>query len=154
QAHHRRDRAPRLPGHPGERTLRRHRGDRRQPDRRPSLRAARSAHTLHVMAPPPDTDTAAVALPAIGEARTRKAPSAWQLLLGDRVAVSAAAFLILVALAAIAADLLVRAGILLDPLLQDLLSRNKPPMYSDDAGLHLLGTDQLGRDLFSRLIYG
>ncbi len=37
-----------------------------------------------------------------------------------------------------------------DPNSQDLLVRLKPPLTAD----HLLGTDVLGRDVFSRLIYG
>ena len=37
---------------------------------------------------------------------------------------------------------------------QNLLARNKPPMFESKLGLHLLGADQLGRDLLSRLIFG
>jgi peptide/nickel transport system permease protein len=42
-----------------------------------------------------------------------------------------------------------------DPLEQDIVSRLTPPSFlagGDDA--YLLGTDQLGRDLYSRIIYG
>ena len=42
-----------------------------------------------------------------------------------------------------------------DPLAQDLLSAQLPPFWMPDADPdHLLGTDSLGRDLLSRLIYG
>ncbi|NGN69079.1 ABC transporter permease [Streptomyces sp. A7024] len=42
-----------------------------------------------------------------------------------------------------------------DPAKQDLLARLKPPAWSDGGSLaHPLGTDQLGRDLLSRVIYG
>jgi peptide/nickel transport system permease protein len=42
-----------------------------------------------------------------------------------------------------------------DPDLQSLGARLLPPLsYADDGRLHVLGTDQLGRDMLSRLIYG
>ncbi len=59
--------------------------------------------------------------------------------------------LLLMMLAAIFAPLLVPH----DPFAQDILSRLKPPAW-EPGGVpsHLLGTDQLGRDTLSRLIYG
>jgi len=43
-----------------------------------------------------------------------------------------------------------------DPLQQNLRWRNSPPgsRLGDAAQLSLLGTDQLGRDMFSRILYG
>ena len=42
-----------------------------------------------------------------------------------------------------------------DPFAQDLMARMIPPRWMDGGSpLHLLGTDQLGRDYLSRLIYG
>lgn len=44
-----------------------------------------------------------------------------------------------------------------DPLEQNLRMRNQPPLSAaieEGAFLHLLGTDALGRDVFSRLIHG
>lgn len=42
-----------------------------------------------------------------------------------------------------------------DPYLQDLSKRLVPPVWSDGGSWeHVLGTDQLGRDYLSRLIYG
>jgi peptide/nickel transport system permease protein len=42
-----------------------------------------------------------------------------------------------------------------DPYDQDLVNRTVPPFWMDDASPdHLLGTDQLGRDYFSRLLFG
>lgn len=41
------------------------------------------------------------------------------------------------------------------PTAQDLRARLKPPVWSEDGSRqHLLGTDNLGRDVFSRVIYG
>lgn len=42
-----------------------------------------------------------------------------------------------------------------DPYFQDIALRNQPPMTPDPAGgVHLLGTDPLGRDVLSRLMLG
>jgi len=42
-----------------------------------------------------------------------------------------------------------------DPFLQELIQRLKPPSFMDGgAEGHLLGTDHLGRDTLSRIIYG
>ena len=41
-----------------------------------------------------------------------------------------------------------------DPDVQNLLARLKPPGSEIGGKLYLLGTDQLGRDLLSRIIYG
>lgn len=41
-----------------------------------------------------------------------------------------------------------------DPDVQNLLARLKPPGTEISGKLYLLGTDQLGRDLLSRIIYG
>src|SRR5690606_36684920 len=42
-----------------------------------------------------------------------------------------------------------------DPYVQDLADRNAPPIWYDKGTwLHPLGTEQLGRDYLSRLLYG
>lgn len=41
-----------------------------------------------------------------------------------------------------------------DPYLQDLTARMQPPSFLGGSVEHLLGTDHLGRDYLSRLIYG
>lgn len=41
-----------------------------------------------------------------------------------------------------------------DPYAQDVSLRNLPPMAHSDGGVHLLGTDALGRDELSRLMLG
>ncbi|MEQ9811900.1 MAG: ABC transporter permease [Azospirillaceae bacterium] len=62
-----------------------------------------------------------------------------------------ATVLAIAVLAALFADVLAP----LDPTLQNLLARLRPPMWRDDAGqLYVLGTDALGRDLLSRVIHG
>lgn len=80
-------------------------------------------------------------------------------LLHNYVALAALAFLLVVAVAAVAAPAVAPA----DPVHQDLLQRLQPPSWSSTAAMnglgggrtrHLLGTDELGRDVLSRLIYG
>lgn len=41
-----------------------------------------------------------------------------------------------------------------DPDATSLLDRNLPPVFLGGSAEHLLGTDELGRDLLSRLLYG
>lgn len=41
-----------------------------------------------------------------------------------------------------------------DPVDSNLRSRFQPPGYSDENGSYILGTDQLGRDILSRIIAG
>src|SRR5262245_63342093 len=42
-----------------------------------------------------------------------------------------------------------------DPLRGSLAKRLKPPVWQDGgSSAHLLGTDKLGRDILSRMIYG
>ena len=62
-----------------------------------------------------------------------------------------AAIVGLVVLAAVAAPLLATT----DPIEQDLSAALKPPFWLADGSLaHPLGTDHLGRDVYSRLVYG
>ena len=74
-------------------------------------------------------------------------------LLRDRVTLLAVLFLVLLVLAAIFAPLAAP----FDPEDQSLMLRNQPPMTEATGGgdmPHLLGTDQLGRDLLSRMFFG
>lgn len=41
-----------------------------------------------------------------------------------------------------------------DPNAQDIMQRLKPPMWQGSEGIHILGTDALGRDIFSRIVVG
>lgn len=71
----------------------------------------------------------------------------------DKLTLVAILFLLVLFVAAIFAPWIAP----FNPEDQSLMLRNQPPMTVDEAGgaiPHLLGTDQLGRDLLSRLIYG
>jgi oligopeptide transport system permease protein len=65
------------------------------------------------------------------------------------LAVAGLAMVLLLGLAALSAPLLVQLGIVQDPLRLDVSHELAPP----SAG-HLLGTDYLGRDMLSRLMFG
>ena len=90
----------------------------------------------------------------------RKAPSrgqtAWafvRALLRDPVTIVAAAILAFILTSAVAAELIAPH----DPLAQNLRMRNLPPFTPaavENAPLHVLGTDPLGRDILSRIIFG
>ncbi|MDE3075702.1 MAG: ABC transporter permease, partial [Chloroflexota bacterium] len=81
--------------------------------------------------------------------RTSRRARRW--LASNSLVVIGAAILTLATIAAIFAPLIVP----IDPLRPDLLGRLKPPLYQSPSGfVHLLGTDNLGRDLLSRTIYG
>jgi len=74
-------------------------------------------------------------------------------LLDDKVVVVALAFIVLIIGSATFADFVAPH----DPYTQSIRTRMKPPMtpaVQDGAIPYLLGTDQLGRDILSRLIYG
>ena len=59
--------------------------------------------------------------------------------------------LALIVAAAVAAPLLAPA----DPARQDLMARLSPPVgFDGGSSEHILGTDQLGRDILSRVLYG
>lgn len=68
-----------------------------------------------------------------------------------RLAMAGLVILTIVVLTALSADYLAPQ----DPSEVNLIDRLKPPGYVDDSGrVHYLGTDPLGRDLFSRLVFG
>ncbi len=72
------------------------------------------------------------------------------LLVDDKLAVVSALFILIIVFAAVFAPLVAPH----DPAQQDLLARLLPPAWSDGGSAsHLLGTDQLGRDTLSRIIY-
>ncbi len=86
------------------------------------------------------------------EAGGRERPKpAWRHLRRHRRATLGAALLLLVVASAAGAGALAPR----DPLAQEVLARLEPPGWSDGEGWTAwLGTDHLGRDILSRLIYG
>ncbi|MER6531078.1 ABC transporter permease [Streptomyces sp. NPDC001508] len=84
-------------------------------------------------------------------AKRGRRPAALGTLLRNRLAVVALTVLALLLVAAVFAPLLAPD----DPNAQDLLIRLKPPAWQHGgSAAHLLGTDQLGRDMLSRVVYG
>lgn len=65
-----------------------------------------------------------------------------------------AVFAVLLIVAVVTVSILVPLFWPLDPLRGTLTATFKPPMTMTEAGLHPLGTDQLGRDLLARLGLG
>ncbi|MEU4667908.1 ABC transporter permease [Amycolatopsis sp. NPDC023774] len=90
------------------------------------------------------------AITAVAAARSAR-PSAVRAMLRNRLGSVAVAVLVLMVLVAVFAPLVAPY----DPGAQDLLVRLHPPAWeSGGDASHLLGTDQLGRDILSRLCYG
>jgi len=101
-----------------------------------------------------------VALPAVavGDAVDWEVPEqqiglwqdAWQRFRRNRLAVAGAALVVFLVLVAFLSPLLVHFGLLIDPIKQEVEHIEAGPgMFG-----HLLGTDELGRDTLSRLMYG
>jgi peptide/nickel transport system permease protein len=83
---------------------------------------------------------------AVLEAPPSGRPTAWRLLIQNRVALFGLVLLSVIVVAALSAPILP----LHDPAVTDVAHRLRPPLT---AG-HPLGTDQLGRDILSRVIWG
>ncbi|NDZ82039.1 ABC transporter permease [Streptomyces sp. SID10853] len=107
-----------------------------------------------LVAPPSDDpEGSAAAAPSTPAAPPARGPGAAALraLLRNRLAVIALAVLAVMLIAAVFAPLIAPH----DPNTQNLLLRLRPPAWQHGgSGAHLLGTDQLGRDMLSRVIYG
>jgi peptide/nickel transport system permease protein len=69
----------------------------------------------------------------------------WRAFRRNRIALIGLALILVVAFAALFAHVIAPY----DPVAIDVINARKPP-----SSLHLLGTDELGRDIFSRLVYG
>lgn len=87
----------------------------------------------------------------IGQTRPRRRPPGLTRLSGDPRLLIGGGFILLLVFVAIFAPLLAPH----DPLEQDLMAATLPPLgYAEAEPTHLLGTDDLGRDVLSRLIFG
>lgn len=83
--------------------------------------------------------------------RSAARPSLWRHVRRDPAFLLGSAFLVVLVLAALFAPLIAPY----DPNAQSLSDRLLPPAFLDGGdGSHLLGTDNLGRDVLSRLLYG
>lgn len=85
---------------------------------------------------------------AAGAARARRRPQAVSRLLRNWGALTGLAVSIGLVLMAVLSPFISP----FDPTLQELLARNQPPFQPGSP--YLLGTDHLGRDILSRIIYG
>jgi peptide/nickel transport system permease protein len=101
-------------------------------------------------------DSAGLPPSSLGQQQRGRSSDAWlymRALLHDKVTLASVIFLLVLVFCALFAPLVAP----FDPEAQSLMLRNQPPMTEDANGgsiPHLLGTDQLGRDLLSRLLYG
>jgi oligopeptide transport system permease protein len=86
----------------------------------------------------------------VAEKQTGLWADAWQRFRRNKLALLGAAAVGVLIVLALSAPLLVHFGILIDPLKEDITNIQVGP---GQAG-HSLGSDQLGRDTLSRLIYG
>jgi oligopeptide transport system permease protein len=75
---------------------------------------------------------------------------AWRRFRRNRLAVGSLAFVLLLITVAVIAPLLQRVGLLQDPTAQDVVNNYLGP----GAPHHILGTDDLGRDVLSKVIFG
>jgi peptide/nickel transport system permease protein len=101
------------------------------------------------MAPPNGVTTVALPIPSAPEERQWVATL--RRLARRRTAIFGLAVVAVVVLAAVGAPLLTA----FDPIDQDINQRLKEPGWRNAAGqAHFLGTDHLGRDILTRIIYG
>jgi peptide/nickel transport system permease protein len=78
----------------------------------------------------------------------------WRRFRKDRVAMTALGFIVLLILVAVFSPLIVKALGQPDPNLQETSSLDSFGLPSGPSSDHLFGVDQIGRDVFSRTIYG
>ena len=93
-------------------------------------------------------ETPAISMPLLGARRT--APRRLRALRKHPVGVISALYLVLVVAVAILAPVIAPYN----PVETDVIHRLIPPVWTSGDTSHLLGTDQLGRDILSRIIHG
>lgn len=97
------------------------------------------------------TTAATIPVPLPDEEQLIPRRGFWRRAMSHRTFLFSAAILLIITLIAIFAPMLAPH----DPYLQNIAMRLKPPFWHDKTvAEHMLGTDQLGRDYLSRLIYG
>src|SRR5207248_7276734 len=136
----------------GGHVLRHSARDRRQPARRSALRRARSKDSLRMIGP---SRVAELDMPAAGieTGTARPAQSywneSWERLRANRIGIAAGILILIFAVIAVMA-----------PLFSLLLTHYQPQTINLDqtfmkpGSTHLLGSDELGRDTLTRLIWG
>ena len=108
--------------------------------------------------PPPESQLrAAAALSAQGALQTRTvAQMAWHRFRMDKLAMLGAAVLLVLSALALCAPLISRHVTGYTPEQIELGATLRPPGFqpSEDTPMHALGTDELGRDVLTRILYG
>jgi peptide/nickel transport system permease protein len=89
---------------------------------------------------------------------------AWRTFLGDRLAIAGVIVLVILAFAAVAGKVLTDWFVVFDPSVVRLADKFLPPLSAPSEfvsqadipffGVYLLGTDDLGRDVFARMLQG
>ena len=108
-----------------------------------------------MLANPPQRAVGAVEAVAVSQTGRRRRPSpTMRVVVGlrrDPIAVAGVVVLLIVLVAAVFGPYIAPY----DPVDQDLVARLRPPFWHERGSLaHPLGTDNLGRDILSRMIYG
>ncbi len=90
--------------------------------------------------------------------------SAWRAFLGDRLALAGVIVLVLLAFAAVVGKVLTDWFVVFNPSVVRLADKFLPPLSAPSEfvaqadiplfGMYLLGTDELGRDVFARMLQG
>ena len=111
-----------------------------------------------------NTVTAVVGEAPPGERGQSPWSQAWRMFRRDRLAMSGLAVLLALGVAALAGKLLTEWWVLFDPATVRLVDKFRPPLSGVSElvtgadrpalGLYLLGTDELGRDVFARMLQG